>query len=74
MVPYRGRLVVAETPRIAEWFGDESEPPVYWFPHGDTVVHGGTAVANWIVTGCAATEPRFSEVRGDRPSGRGCGR
>ena len=74
MTPVRGQVVVAANPGISEFFigaGDESAELIYLFPHGDTVVLGGTeavgdwtlepvpAVADRIVRDCAAVEPRL---------------
>jgi D-amino-acid oxidase len=75
LTPVRGQIVVVENPGVTEWFVEEGEPPVYFFPHGDTVVLGGTAqagdadttpdpaVAAAILERCAAVEPRFAGVR-----------
>jgi D-amino-acid oxidase len=66
---------VVENPGVSEFFVEEGEPPVYYFPHGDTAVLGGTAqdgnsdttpdpvVAAAIVDRCAAIEPRFADAR-----------
>src|SRR5215213_5934138 len=75
LTPVRGQIVVVENPGVTEWFVGQGEPPVYFFPHGDTVVLGGTAqageadttpdpaVAAAILERCAAVEPRFAGVR-----------
>ena len=76
--PFRGQVVIAENPGLTEFFiglaGGTSEV-VYLFPHGDTVVLGGTevgddwntepvpAVAARILRDCAAIEPRVHGVR-----------
>jgi D-amino-acid oxidase len=72
MMPVRGQVVVAANPGITEFFiglGDESASLIYLFPHGDTVVVGGTedrgnwslepdlAVAERILRDAAAIEP-----------------
>ncbi|HET6531202.1 MAG TPA: FAD-dependent oxidoreductase [Actinoplanes sp.] len=43
LIPVRGQVVIVANPGITEWFVGESDPPVYYFPHGDTVLLGGTA-------------------------------
>ena len=78
MMPVRGQVVVAANPGITEFFiglGDESAGLVYLFPHGDTVVLGGTenrgnwslepdpATAERIMRDCAAVEPRLEGAR-----------
>jgi D-amino-acid oxidase len=75
LTPVRGQVVVVENPGISEWFVEEGEPPVYFFPQGGTVVLGGTAqagdgntepdpsVAALIVERCAAVEPRLTNAR-----------
>ena len=75
LTPVRGQVVVVENPGITEWFVEEGEPPVYFFPQGGTVVLGGTAqlgdgrtepdpaVAESIVERCALIEPRLKEAR-----------
>jgi len=74
LMPVRGQVVVAENPGITEFFiglGSGSASLVYLFPHGETVVLGGTegrgdwslepdpATAERIVADCAAIEPRL---------------
>ncbi|GGK88588.1 FAD-dependent oxidoreductase [Mangrovihabitans endophyticus] len=71
----RGQVVVVENPGITEFFVDDGDPPVYWFPHGGTVLLGGTAqhdvvdttpdpdTAAAIVARCARVEPRFAGAR-----------
>jgi len=76
--PFRGQVVIAENPGLSEFFiapPDETSELVYLFPHGDTVVLGGTevgddwntepvpAVAERILRDCAAIEPRVRGVR-----------
>ena len=78
VTPVRGQIVIAENPGLSEFFigfPDESSELVYVFPHGDTVVLGGTAVqddwntepypavAGRIVRDCVAVEPRLREAR-----------
>lgn len=72
LVPVRGQVVVVANPGITEFFVDESDPPVYWFPQGDTLLLGGTAqtgdentepdpaVAAAIVARCAAVDERIA--------------
>jgi D-amino-acid oxidase len=73
--PVRGQLVVAENPGITDFFLGESDPPVYFFPHGDIVVLGGTAqhddddltpdlaLAGTIRDRCAEIDPRLKQAR-----------
>jgi D-amino-acid oxidase len=78
VTPVRGQAVIAENPGLSEFFiglPDESSELVYVFPHGDTVILGGTAVAgDWntepypavaerIVRDCVAVEPRLRDAR-----------
>ena len=75
LTPVRGQVVIAENPGITDWFVEEGEPPVYFFPQGDTVVLGGTsqsgdantepdpAVAEMIVARCAEVDPRLTGAR-----------
>ncbi len=78
VVPVRGQVVVAANPGIEEFFiglGDGSAELVYLFPHGDTVILGGSeaagdwslepypAVAERILRDCAAIEPRLGHAR-----------
>jgi D-amino-acid oxidase len=78
MTPVRGQIVVVANPGLSEFFvvpSDESHELVYLFPHGDTVVLGGTeavgdwnlepvpAVADRILRDCAAVEPRLRDAR-----------
>ena len=72
VIPVRGQIVVVRNPGITEFYVEESDPPVYFFPQGDTVVLGGTAqpgdattepdpgIARAIVERCARVEPRLA--------------
>ena len=77
-MPVRGQVVVTQNPGITEFFiglGDESADLSYIFPHGDTVVLGGTeghgdwrlepdpATADRILRDCAAIEPALRGAR-----------
>ena len=83
VVPVRGQVVIAANPGIEEFLvSRDPEPPwiVYMFPHGDTILLGGTndegnwdtepkaEVAERIMAGCCAIEPRLrgAEVLGHR--------
>ena len=83
VVPVRGQVVIAANPGIEEFLiSRDPEPPwiVYMFPHGDTVLLGGTndegkwdtdpktEVAERILAGCSAIEPRLrgAEILGHR--------
>ena len=83
VVPVRGQVVIAANAGIEEFLVNrDPEPPwiVYMFPHGDTILLGGTNdEGNWdtdpkpevamrIVAGCAAIEPRLrgAEILGHR--------
>jgi D-amino-acid oxidase len=75
LVPIRGQVVLVANPGIEEFFiGEDIVPPpwiVYMFPHGDTVLLGGTnqegdedkkpqnQIAERIVAHCARIEPRL---------------
>jgi D-amino-acid oxidase len=76
VTPVRGQVVVASNPGITEFFVGTGAAPddlTYLFPHGDTVVLGGTEDAgNWsrepdpataerIIAACSAVRP---ELRG----------
>jgi D-amino-acid oxidase len=78
VTPVRGQVVIAENPGIEEFLisRDEPEPnTVYMFPHGDTILLGGTVEENaWeltpnplieerIVADCSVIEPRLRGVR-----------
>jgi len=77
VVPVRGQVVIAANPGIEEFLiSRDPEPPwiVYMFPHGDTILLGGTndegnsdmdpdpEVAERILAGCVAIEPRLRGV------------
>jgi D-amino-acid oxidase len=89
VVPVRGQVVLAANPGIEEFFiSRDEEPPwiVYMFPHGDTVLLGGTNdegntdqdpkadIADRIVAGCAAIDPRLRKaaILGHRVGLRPC--
>jgi D-amino-acid oxidase len=74
VVPVRGQVVIAVNPGLEEFFiNRDEEPPwiTYMFPHGDTVLLGGTnEEGNWdqeprpfiaerIMAHCAAIDPRL---------------
>jgi len=74
VIPVRGQILVVTNPGITEYFighGEEAGDVAYLFPHGETVVLGGTEIAgNWslkpdpgtaqrILSSCAAIEPRL---------------
>ncbi|MEV0634222.1 FAD-dependent oxidoreductase [Streptomyces sp. NPDC050619] len=76
--PIRGQHVVVENPGITEFFSEDtglSPDLVCFYPHGDTVVLGGTAIdgdgdvaddaatAKGIIERCAAIEPRFADAQ-----------
>ena len=78
VTPHSGQVVLAANPGITQFFiglpGAGAEL-VYLFPHGDTVVLGGTvvggdwntdpvpALADRILRDCAAIEPRLARPR-----------
>jgi D-amino-acid oxidase len=78
VTPVRGQVVLAANPGIEEFLisRDAEEPPwiVYMFPHGDTVLLGGTNeegdwdktpkphVAERIVAHCSRFDPRLREA------------
>jgi D-amino-acid oxidase len=89
VVPVRGQVVIAANPGIEEFLIDrDPEPPwiVYMFPHGQTILLGGTndegnwdkdpktEVADRIVAECCAIEPRLRgvEILGHRVGLRPC--
>ena len=89
VVPVRGQVVIAANPGIEEFLIDrDPEPPwiVYMFPHGDTILLGGTndegnwdqdpktEVAERIMAQCSAIEPRLRgvEILGHRVGLRPC--
>jgi D-amino-acid oxidase len=74
LTAFRGQVVVAANPGITGFFigpPDDTADLVYLFPHGDTVILGGTEVAgDWnpepvpalaerILRDCTAIEPRL---------------
>jgi D-amino-acid oxidase len=75
--PVRGQVVIAENPGVEEFLIARGEPPVttYMFPHGDTILLGGTVewdqeeltpnpqISERIVADCARLEPRLDRVR-----------
>jgi D-amino-acid oxidase len=75
--PVRGQVVIAENPGVEEFLIARGEPPVttYMFPHGDTILLGGTVewdqeeltpspqISERIVADCARLEPRLDGVR-----------
>jgi D-amino-acid oxidase len=77
MIPVRGQVVVVANPGLTDFFiGEHKEPEriIYLFPHGSTVLLGGTeqpgnasirpdpAVASQILNACAAVEPRLAQA------------
>ena len=75
LVPVRGQVVIVTNPGISDFFigpADATADLVYMFPHGDTVLLGGTeqpgdwdldpdpAVTRRILADCAAVEPRLA--------------
>jgi D-amino-acid oxidase len=77
VVPVRGQVVIAANPGIEEFFISRDEAPpwiVYMFPHGEEILLGGTNddgnwdkdpktdIAERIVAGCAAIDPRLRGV------------
>jgi len=77
VVPVRGQVVIAANPGLEEFFiNRDEEPPwiTYMFPHGDTVLLGGTNeegswdeeprpfIAERILAHCAAIDPRLRGV------------
>ncbi|MEV0134678.1 FAD-dependent oxidoreductase [Dactylosporangium sp. NPDC050688] len=78
LFPIRGQLVVVENPGLTEFFSEDtgSSPDLlHYYPHGDTLVLGGTAQTNaWsrepdpevaatIVRRCGEVEPRLRDAR-----------
>ncbi len=89
VVAVRGQVVIAANPGIEEFLIDrDPEPPwiAYMFPHGDTILLGGTndegnwdedpkiEVAERIMAECSAIEPRLrgAEILGHRVGLRPC--
>ena len=77
VTPVRGQVVIVANPGIEEFYIDHSETPpdvTYLFPHGSTVVLGGTTAAgDWemtprpevaerIVRDCATVDPRLRDA------------
>jgi D-amino-acid oxidase len=75
--PIRGQHVVVKNPGITEFFSEDTGPSpdlVCFYPHGETVVLGGTAVdgdaslhndavaARALVERCASVEPRLADA------------
>ncbi|HEV2452444.1 MAG TPA: FAD-dependent oxidoreductase [Streptosporangiaceae bacterium] len=75
VLPIRGQVVLVTNPGITEFFvgvGDDTREVTYLFPHGDTVLLGGTeqrgdwntepdqAIAKRILADCVAAEPRLA--------------
>jgi D-amino-acid oxidase len=78
VVPVRGQVVIAVNPGIEEFLVNRDEEPpwiAYMFPHGDTVLLGGTneeddwdlepkpSTAERIVAQCAVIDPRLRGAR-----------
>ena len=76
--PVRGQVVITENPGIEEFFISRDETPpttVYMFPHGDTILLGGTVeegdwnltpnplIAERIVANAAVIDPRLGAAR-----------
>jgi len=89
VLPVRGQVVIAANPGIEEFvINRDQQPPwiVYMFPHGDTILLGGTNdEGNWdqdphdhiaerIVAGCAEIDPRLcgAQILGHRVGLRPC--
>jgi D-amino-acid oxidase len=78
LVPTRGQLVVVDNPGLETFFQDHSEEGeelIYYLPHGDHVILGGSArqgitdltpddgIARAIRARCAKVEPRLAGAR-----------
>lgn len=77
VIPVRGQLVVVENPGVDTFFveHDESAEPIYFLPHGDHVVLGGStephrtdrapdlATSAAIQKRCAGVHPALGEAR-----------
>jgi D-amino-acid oxidase len=78
VVAVRGQIVMAANPGITDFFvgnGADADDLTYFFPHGETMVLGGTqehgrwdrepdpAAAKVILAKCAAVEPRLAGVK-----------
>ncbi|MFJ8789022.1 FAD-dependent oxidoreductase [Streptomyces sp. NPDC102462] len=76
--PIRGQHVVVTNPGLSEFFSEDTGPSpdlLCFYPHGDTVVLGGTAIdgtgdlapddkaAADILARCAKVEPRLAQAR-----------
>lgn len=76
--PIRGQHVVVANPGLTEFFSEDTGPSpdlLCFYPHGDTVVLGGTAidgdgglepdekVADGILARCVEIEPRLRQAR-----------
>ena len=75
--PVRGQVVIAENPGVEEFLIARGDGPdmVYMFPHGDTILLGGTAeydeedltpkpsISERIVADCTHFEPRLHGAR-----------
>ncbi|WP_030898557.1 FAD-dependent oxidoreductase [Streptomyces sp. NRRL F-5126] len=76
--PIRGQHVVVTNPGLTEFFSEDTGPSsdlLCFYPHGDTVVLGGTAIegeddlstdakaAAGILARCAEVEPRLAQAR-----------
>ena len=77
VVPVRGQVVIAANPGLEEFYVNRDEEPpwiTYMFPHGETVLLGGTNeegswdeeprsfISERIVAQCAAIDPRLRGV------------
>ena len=77
MQPIRGQLVVTTNPGVTEFFTENTGPSpdlCHIYPHGDTLVLGGTAepgrwdleadagTADLIFTRCSAIDPRLADA------------
>jgi D-amino-acid oxidase len=87
--PVRGQVVIARNPGIEEFVISRDEPAphtVYMFPHGDTILLGGTVeqdnndltpkanISERIVADCTALDPRLhgAAILGTRVGLRPC--
>ncbi|GGX38982.1 hypothetical protein GCM10010353_63070 [Streptomyces chryseus] len=83
--PVRGQHVVVTNPGLTEFFSEDtglSPDLLCFYPHGDTVVLGGTAIdgegdlapddkaAANVLARCAEVEPRLAEARVLEPDRR----
>lgn len=75
VTPVRGQVVIVANPGLTDFFvGNGADPGdlTYFFPHGDTIVLGGTqehgnpsrepdpAIAERIIAACTTVEPRLT--------------